>query len=187
MGTYYFKSGLKVEKLLFCEERTRVSPSIRRADNFYNNFSGRHTFRIDGEHAFLYMLTRYHTPSQRQSDDSETWKYDYSTLSYIFNGAVDWYASLQDPTGDSELSSVDITGSIALELKASLALTLSFMIGTTGLLVGALTNISCEIVVQMRHYGTLNVSLSDAVSIGCILIKGMISIPIVVVPGTEGI
>lgn len=52
--------------------------------------SGRHSFRIDSTHAFLYLLTRYHSPSQRQSDDSAIWQYDYTSLSQIFNGVLTW-------------------------------------------------------------------------------------------------
>jgi hypothetical protein len=37
------------------------------------------------------MLSRYRTPSQRQADDSAVWKYDYSTLSKVFNSVVDWF------------------------------------------------------------------------------------------------
>lgn len=49
---------------------------------------GSHTFAVSGEHAFLYFLFRYHSPSQRQTLDTYRWHYDYSVLSKMFNTIV---------------------------------------------------------------------------------------------------
>lgn len=51
---------------------------------------GRHAFKFDGEHAFLYMLFRYRSPSQRQTLDERTFGYDYSVLSKVFKAACVW-------------------------------------------------------------------------------------------------
>lgn len=58
-------------------------------DSFTLN-TGRHAFHVNSQHAFLYFLSRYHSPSQRQTLDMEFWCYDYTTLSKIFNCVVNF-------------------------------------------------------------------------------------------------
>lgn len=49
---------------------------------------GRHRHHVSGEHAFLYTLFRYRSPSQRQALDTQTFGYDYSVLSKMFNACI---------------------------------------------------------------------------------------------------
>lgn len=51
---------------------------------------GKHAFYVDGEHAFLYTLYRFHSPATRQSEDTVFWCYDYTVLSKMFNRVVEW-------------------------------------------------------------------------------------------------
>jgi hypothetical protein len=50
----------------------------------------KHQFSISGPHCFLYFLYHVHTTEQRQSVSEEKWGYDYSTLSKMYNGVMDW-------------------------------------------------------------------------------------------------
>jgi len=52
--------------------------------------SGRHTYKVLGETAFLVMLHRYYSPSQRVSLDSQLFGMDYSSLSKVFSTMVGW-------------------------------------------------------------------------------------------------
>eukprot|EP01032_Pedospumella_encystans_P018564 gene18564-21128_t len=49
---------------------------------------GKKAFNVDGMHAFLFTLYRYHSPSERLTLDSALFHYDYSTLSKIFTTVV---------------------------------------------------------------------------------------------------
>jgi hypothetical protein len=48
----------------------------------------RRKFRVSGEHAFLYTLFRFRSPSPRLTSDEDLWHYDYSVLSKIFKKMV---------------------------------------------------------------------------------------------------
>jgi hypothetical protein len=66
---------------------------LHTALNIPDNFvigADRHRFSVAGQHCFLYLLFRMHSPSIRQTLDSKFWGYDYSVLSKIFNKVLEF-------------------------------------------------------------------------------------------------
>jgi hypothetical protein len=51
---------------------------------------GRHSFNVSGEHCFLYLLYRFHSPSIRLALDAQKLGYDYSTLSKIMTATCNF-------------------------------------------------------------------------------------------------
>jgi hypothetical protein len=51
---------------------------------------GRHSFNVSGEHCFLYLLYRFHSPSIRLALDAQKFGYDYSTLSKIMTATCNF-------------------------------------------------------------------------------------------------
>ncbi len=61
--------------------------------NIPNTFTineGHHSFSVPGDHAFLYFLFRYHSPSPRQVLDVTRWHYDHTVLGKMFNKVVEF-------------------------------------------------------------------------------------------------
>ncbi|KAJ1438392.1 hypothetical protein B484DRAFT_444602, partial [Ochromonadaceae sp. CCMP2298] len=81
-GQYDAMIGLARGDVQQCYDAMRIPADI------ILNPGTRHAFRVDGQHAFLYFLFRYRSPSQRQTLDQAFWGYDYSNLSKIFNTIV---------------------------------------------------------------------------------------------------
>jgi hypothetical protein len=52
---------------------------------------GRHAFRVDGVHAFLYYMYRIHTPNQRVKNEEEGWGYHSSVLSKILWAVAEFF------------------------------------------------------------------------------------------------
>ena len=68
-------------------EVLRLYNVLSMPDAFVLN-EGDHQFHVSAQHCFLYFLSRYHSPSQRQALDMDMWQYDYTVLSKMFNAVV---------------------------------------------------------------------------------------------------
>lgn len=71
------------------EDCERMYNELGVPDKLYVN-EGRHRSAVDGVKSFLYMLCRYFAAPERQVLDQNTWGYDYSMLSKMFDAMLDW-------------------------------------------------------------------------------------------------